>query len=61
MQASQFYTGLGAEMYDLLASYQAPVSFFAELICNNGEPAAIRENGKPAKATDPTFVSIASR
>lgn len=39
MQASQFYTGLVAEMYDLLVSYQAPVSFFAELICNDGEPA----------------------
>jgi trans-aconitate methyltransferase len=39
MQTSQFYTGLVAEMYDLLASYQAPVSFFAELIRNNGEPA----------------------
>ena len=39
MQASQFYTGLVAEMYDLLVSYQAPVSFFADLIRNGGEPA----------------------
>ena len=39
MQASQFYTGLIAEMYDLLVSYQAPVSFFADLIRNGGEPA----------------------
>lgn len=39
MQASQFYTGLVAEMDDLLVSYQAPVSFFADLIRNRGEPA----------------------
>jgi trans-aconitate methyltransferase len=39
MQASQFYTGLIAEMYDFLVSYQAPVSFFADLIRNGGEPA----------------------
>jgi len=39
MESSQFYTGLVAEMYDNLVSYQAPVSFFADLIRDGGEPA----------------------
>jgi SAM-dependent methyltransferase len=39
MNASEFYTGLVAEMYDALVSYRAPVAFYAELIRKGGEPA----------------------
>ena len=39
MKASEFYTGLVAEMYDALVSYRAPVAFYAELIRKGGEPA----------------------
>ena len=39
MEASQFYTGLVAEMYDPLVSYRAPVSFYADFIRDKGEPA----------------------
>ena len=39
MKASQFYTGLVADMYDGLVSYRAPVGFYAELIRKGGEPA----------------------
>src|SRR5215475_9309882 len=39
MQASQFYTGLVAEMYDALVSYRAPAAFYADLIRKGGEPA----------------------
>ena len=39
MQASQFYTGLVAEMYDSLVSYQASALFFADVIRDGGEPA----------------------
>ena len=39
MKASEFYTGLVAEMYDALVSYRAPVAFYAELIQKGGEPA----------------------
>jgi hypothetical protein len=39
VKASQFYTGLVAEMYDALVSYRAPVAFYAELIRKGGQPA----------------------
>ena len=39
MKASQFYTGLVAEMYDALVSYRAPVAFYASFIRRSGEPA----------------------
>ena len=39
MKASEFYTGLVAEMYDALVSYRAPVAFYAALIRKSGEPA----------------------
>jgi len=39
VKASEFYTGLVAEMYDALVSYRAPVGFYAELIRKGGEPA----------------------
>lgn len=39
MKASEFYTGLVAEMYDAFVSYRAPVAFYADLIRHRGEPA----------------------
>jgi SAM-dependent methyltransferase len=39
VKASEFYTGLVAEMYDALVSYRAPVGFYADLIRGGGEPA----------------------
>jgi SAM-dependent methyltransferase len=39
MKASEFYTGLVAEMYDALVSYRAPAAFYAALVRNGGEPA----------------------
>jgi SAM-dependent methyltransferase len=39
MKASEFYTGLVAEMYDALVFYRASVPFYAELIRKGGEPA----------------------
>jgi SAM-dependent methyltransferase len=39
VKASEFYTGLVADMYDALVSYRAPVAFYAELIRKGGEPA----------------------
>jgi SAM-dependent methyltransferase len=39
VRASEFYTGLVAEMYDALVSYRAPVAFYADLIRKGGAPA----------------------
>ena len=39
MKASEFYTGLVAEMYDALVSYRAPAALYADLIRKGGEPA----------------------
>lgn len=39
VKASEFYTGLVADMYDALVSYRAPGAFYAELIRKGGEPA----------------------
>lgn len=39
MEHSQFYTGLVAEAYEILASYRAPVDFFAQLVRQFGQPA----------------------
>jgi SAM-dependent methyltransferase len=39
VKASEFYTGLVAEMYDSLVSYRASVGFYAKQIREAGEPA----------------------
>jgi predicted TPR repeat methyltransferase len=39
VKASEFYTGLVADMYDALVSYRAPAAFYGELIRKGGEPA----------------------
>jgi len=39
VKASEFYTGLVADMYDSLVSYRASVGFYVKLIRDAGEPA----------------------